>query len=44
MDDLGFILASYALTLGGMAVLARFALRRARRLGDRLDREDLPWT
>jgi hypothetical protein len=44
MDDLGFILASYILTLGGMLVLARWAVRKARRLGTRLDREELPWT
>jgi heme exporter protein CcmD len=44
MDDLGYIVASYALTLAGIAALARWTLRRGRRLSRSLPREDLPWT
>jgi len=44
MEDLGFIAASYVLTLGSIAALARWTLRRGRRLARTLRREELPWT
>lgn len=44
MDDLGFIVFSYVLTLGGMAVYAGWVVRRGRRLAARLPEEDRPWT
>jgi hypothetical protein len=44
MDDLGFIVASYVLTLGGMAGYAWWVVRRGRRLAARLPEEDTPWT
>lgn len=44
MDHLGYIVGSYALTLGPIAALAVWTLRRGRRLGRPMRREDLPWT
>jgi hypothetical protein len=44
MEDLGFILASYALTLGGILALTAWVLRRGRTLADQLPDEDKPWT
>lgn len=44
MDDLGFILGSYVLTLGSIGLLARWTLRRGRRLARSIPREELPWT
>lgn len=44
MDDLGFIAASYALSLGGMLALTWWVLRRGRTLADQLPDEDKPWT
>lgn len=44
MDDAGYIIASYVLTLGGIAALVRWTLRRGRRLGASMRREELPWT
>jgi hypothetical protein len=44
MDDLGFILTSWILTLGGMGVMTAWIIRRGRRLGDRIPHEDKPWT
>ena len=44
MEDLGFILGSYIITIGSIALLARWTLRRGRRLARTVRREDLPWT
>lgn len=44
MDDLGFIVFSWVLTLGGMGVLAAWIVRRGRRLADQIPYEDRPWT
>ena len=44
MDDLGFILGSYLLTFGSIALLARWTLRRGRRMVRPIPREELPWT
>jgi hypothetical protein len=44
MDHAGFILTSYALTIGGIAGYTWWMLRRARRLGHDLPDEDRPWT
>jgi hypothetical protein len=43
MDDLGFILASWILTLGSIGLLAIVTLRRARRLGRRIPDHLKPW-
>jgi len=43
MDDAGFIVTSYVLTLGGVALYALALLRRGRRLARRLPDEDKPW-
>lgn len=44
MDDLGFILASYAVTLGGVGAFAYFVVRKARRYGQDVRRDERPWT
>jgi hypothetical protein len=44
MDDAGFILASYAITLTAIVTYAGYLVRRARRTGRSARREDLPWT
>ena len=44
MDDLGFIAASYVLSLGGTVWLAFSILRRARKLDKQINPEDKPWT
>lgn len=44
MDDLGFILASYAVTLGVVGAFAFFVLRKAQRYGQDVPREERPWT
>jgi hypothetical protein len=44
MDDAGFIIASYLLTFGGIALLTLRNVRRARKLAQQLPAEDLPWT
>jgi hypothetical protein len=44
MDDLGFIAASYLLSLGGTAVLAFLYLRKARKLNEHIDPKDKHWT
>jgi|LakMenEpi03Aug12_release.lakeMendotaPanAssembly.Ray.scaffolds.fasta_scaffold1451888_2 hypothetical protein len=44
MDDLGFIAASYVLSLGGTAWLAFSFLRRARKMDKQIDPKDKPWT
>ena len=43
MDDLGFILASYIVTIGGVAAYAVAVVRRARRAARDIPREDRPW-
>jgi hypothetical protein len=44
MDDLGFILASYVVTLAGVASFAWSIVRRARRQAEHVRQEDRPWT
>ena len=44
MDDAGFILACYAITLGAIASYVVALLRKARRTGRHAKSEDLPWT
>ena len=44
MEDAGFIIGSYAVTLGGIGAYAVFVLRRARRATRRLPDEAKPWT
>ena len=44
MDDAGFIITSYVLTLGAVAAYAVVLVRRSRRTGKNAKREDLPWT
>lgn len=43
MDDAGFIITSYVITLGGVAVYALNLLRRGKRLARRIPDEDKPW-
>lgn len=44
MEDAGFIITSYVLTLGGVAVYALALIRRGKRLARRVPAEDQPWT
>ena len=44
MDDLGFIVASYFVTLAGVALFAWSIVRRARRQAKHVRPEDRPWT
>jgi hypothetical protein len=44
MEDAGFIIGSYVLTFGAIAVYAWRVLRRARRVTSRLPDEAKPWT
>ncbi len=44
MDDLGFILASYAVTLAAVGLFAWSVVRRSRRLAEKVRPEDRPWT
>lgn len=44
MDDAGFIIGSYAITLAVIGALALAFLRRARRLSDAVDDADKYWT
>ena len=44
MDDAGFIIASYVLTLGAVSAYAVALVRRSRRTGRTAKSEDLPWT
>ncbi len=44
MDDAGFIIGSYAITLAVIGALAVAFLRRARRLSDAVDDGDKYWT
>ena len=43
MDDAGFIITSYVLTLGGVAAYAWAVIRRGKRLARRLPDQDKPW-
>jgi hypothetical protein len=43
VDDIGFIAASWVLTLGSIAALAVFTLRRAKRLAARVPDSEKPW-
>ncbi len=43
-EDAGFILASYAITLGVVAAFAWRAVRVGRRLADQIDDERKYWT
>jgi hypothetical protein len=43
VDDLGFILASWSLTLGSVAALAVATLRRAKRLASKVPDSAKPW-
>jgi hypothetical protein len=44
MDDIGFILASYAVTLGSVGLYAATMARRARRAGRQIPPNERPWT
>lgn len=44
VDDAGFIITCYVLTLGALFTYAWFLARRARRTGRTADAEELPWT
>jgi heme exporter protein CcmD len=44
MNHAGFVITSYALTIGGIAVYVWRMLARAKRLGRQLPPEDRPWT
>ena len=44
MDDLGFILASYLVTFIGVGAFAVAIVRRARKLGRDVPRDERPWT
>jgi hypothetical protein len=44
MEDAGFIIGSYVFTFGAIAAYAWLALRRSRRVTDRLPDEAKPWT
>ncbi len=43
MDDLGFIVTSYVLSLGAVAALAWRVITRGRALARQLPEEDKPW-
>jgi len=43
MEDAGFIIGSYGITLGAIAVYAVAVLRRARRTTQRLPDDAKPW-
>jgi hypothetical protein len=44
VDDLGFIVASYAITLAAVGLFAWSVVRRSRRLAEQVPPEDRPWT
>jgi hypothetical protein len=44
MEDAGFIIGSYALTFGVVAVLAWRYVRHGRRLASKVPDSDKPWT
>jgi hypothetical protein len=43
VEDFGFILASWIITLGSMSLLAIATVRRARRLAKQIPDEAKPW-
>ncbi|MEY4400328.1 MAG: hypothetical protein RL072_193 [Actinomycetota bacterium] len=43
MDDIGFILASWVITLGTIGLLAFVTVRRARKLSGQIPDDDKPW-
>lgn len=44
MEDLGFIVASYVVTIGGVALYALAVMRRARRSSRDIPRDERPWS
>lgn len=44
MDDLGFILGSYVVTFGSILFYVVSVVRRSRRAGRDIPREQRPWT
>lgn len=44
MDDIGFILASYAVTFGAVIFYAMGVIRRAKRSGKQIPPHERPWT
>lgn len=44
MEDAGFIIGSYAVTFGAIALYAWRVLARARRVSAQAPEEDKPWT
>lgn len=42
--ETGFVILSYVVTFGGIAILVAAMMRRARSLSARLPPEDRPWT
>ena len=43
MDDIGFILTSWVLTLGSVVALAVATIRRAKRLASQVPDSEKPW-
>lgn len=43
MDDIGFILASWVITLGSIGILVVATVRRARKLSEQIPDDDKPW-
>ncbi len=44
MKDVGFIVASYVVTFGSIAVFTATVVRRARKLSRHVPVEERPWT
>lgn len=44
MNNAGFIVGSYAVTVGGIAMYVVLMMRKARALGKVVPPEDRPWT
>ena len=44
MEDIGFILATYLVTFGGVAALVLWVRHRGQVLAEQLPDEDKPWT
>ena len=44
LDDIGFILASYAVTFGAVGCYAMAVIRRAKRSGKQIPPHERPWT